>query len=102
MAYALKAYEVPLSSRIAKGTPIPQILTIKTEEKVTSIFSIDQFHEKESIVLLSRLGLIKKFPLSMIQSLNARGLTVIRLKGEDSLKWVRRCKEGDDLLIATR
>lgn len=34
IAYGVKAFQVPLGSRTSKGTPLPQVLPINSEEKV--------------------------------------------------------------------
>ena len=34
VAYSVKAYQIPLGSRIAKGVPLPQVLPISSEEQV--------------------------------------------------------------------
>ena len=34
VAYSVKAYQIPLGSRVAKGVPLPQVLPISSEEQV--------------------------------------------------------------------
>ena len=36
VAYSVKAYQIPLGSRIAKGVPLPQVLPITSEEQVNA------------------------------------------------------------------
>ncbi len=102
IAYGLKAYQVPLSSRTAKGAPIPQVLTIKSDEKITSIFAVDEFKDNEFIILLSQNGIVKKIPLNSLSKISARGLVVTRIGEDDCLRWARRCTEKDEIVIGTK
>lgn len=102
IAYTKKAYQIPLGSRVAKGTPIPQVLPIGGDEEVTSLIPIDKFREEESLILLTSNGYVKKTPIDAFQSVSQRGLTIISLGEDDSLRWARRCNQTDEILIATR
>ena len=103
VAYSLKAYQVPLGSRIAKGVPLPQVLPINSEEKVTSVIPIESFdREDEHLVLLTKNGFVKKTKMSNFKSVSARGLIIISLSEGDSLGWTRRCVPDEEVMIATR
>lgn len=103
VAYSIKAFQVPLASRTAKGVPLPQILPFSSQEKVTSVIPIESFErEEEHLVLLTRKGFVKKTPLKSFQNMSARGLIIISLTEGDSLGWSRRCMPKDEVLIATK
>lgn len=102
IAYSVKAYQIPIASRIAKGTPLPQVLPIGSSETITSVIPVDKFNEDEYLLLLTQHGFIKKTKLKAFQSITARGLTIISLGENDKLKWSRRCKDEDDVLICTK
>lgn len=102
IAYSIKAFQVPLGSRVAKGVPLPQVLPINSEEKVTSVIPVDVFGEEESLVLLTKKGYVKKTPLKAFQTINARGLIIISLEDGDALSWARRCQPDQELLFATK
>lgn len=103
IAYSVKAHQIPLGTRTARGVPLPQVLPIGLKEQVTSVFPVDSFEkEGESLVLLTELGYVKKTPLRAFQSITARGLTIISLGYGDSLKWTRRCFPHDQVLIGTK
>ena len=46
-------------------------------------------------------GYIKKTPLADFASLTARGLIIITLEPDDSLRWVKRCFQSDSVIIGT-
>jgi DNA gyrase subunit A len=103
IAYSIKAYQVPLGSRIAKGVPLPQILPFSAQERVTSVIPIESFdNENEHLVLLTKNGFVKKTPMKNFKSMSARGLIIISLSPGDSLGWSRRCLPKQEVLIATR
>lgn len=102
VAYSKKAFQIPISSRVAKGVPIPQVLPIASTEAVTSIIPVDKFGEDEYLVLLTSNGYIKKTSLNAFETISARGLIIITLNDGDALRWARRCDPNEEILIATR
>ena len=102
IAYSIKAYKVPLGSRTAKGVPLPQVLPISSDDKITSVIPIDTFGEDESLVLLTKKGYVKRTPLKAFTTISSRGLTIISLEENDTLSWARRCQPEEQILIATK
>lgn len=102
IAYGLRAYQVPVGSRTAKGTPIPSVLPIKVDDVINSFLPVSEFSEDEFIVLATEHGWIKKTPLAAFQKLTSRGLTIASLDEGDRLMWSHLCKNGDDLLVGTK
>jgi DNA gyrase subunit A len=102
VVYCLKAYQIPVSSRTARGTPIVQLLPIPTEEKITSIVPVSEFSEEEYLVMLTGKGYVKKTALSAFSNIRTNGLIAISLEEADQLRWVRRAKPEDSIIIGTR
>jgi DNA gyrase subunit A len=103
IAYSVKAHQIPLLSRVARGTPLPQVLSIAGDETVTSVIPVSEFREDESLVLLTEQGYVKKTPLKAFKSIQSRGLIIITLGKGDSLRWARICEsEEEEVLIATK
>ncbi|WP_293123647.1 DNA gyrase subunit A [Microcoleus sp. bin38.metabat.b11b12b14.051] len=102
VVYSLKAYQIPVSSRTARGTPVVQLLPIPIEEKITSMVSVTEFTSEEYLVMLTRSGYIKKTALSAFANIRTNGLIAISLEEGDQLRWVRRAKVGDSIIIGTR
>jgi len=103
IAYSIRAYQVPLGARTAKGVPLPQVLPISQEERVTTVLPVDSFKdEEEHLVLLTKRGFVKKTPLKAFETISQRGLVIISLEEGDSLSWARRCLPHEEILIATR
>ena len=102
VVYSLKAYQIPAASRTSRGVPIVQMLPIPKEEKITSIVPVSEFSSDEYLVMLTQGGYIKKTELSAFSSIRANGLIAISLEEGDRLKWVRRARVEDSIIIGSR
>ncbi|MEY3333798.1 MAG: gyrase subunit [Cyanobacteriota bacterium] len=102
VVYSLKAYQIPVGSRTSRGTPIVQMLPIPKEEKITSIVPVDEFSSEEYLVMLTKGGNIKKTVLEAFSNIRANGLIAISLEEGDQLRWVRRARVEDSIIIGSR
>lgn len=102
VVYCLKAYQIPVGSRTSRGTPIVQMLPIPKEEKITSIVPVSEFTSDEYLVMLTKGGNIKKTVLEAFSNIRANGLIAISLEEGDQLRWVRRAKVEDSVIIGSR
>jgi DNA gyrase subunit A len=102
VVYALNAYQVPIGSRTARGTPLLQMLPISQEEKITTVLAVREFTEEDYLIMLTRQGNIKKTSLSAFSNIRTNGLIAISLADEDQLRWVRLAKESDSIIIGSR
>ncbi|MEQ8964062.1 MAG: DNA gyrase C-terminal beta-propeller domain-containing protein, partial [Coleofasciculus sp. C2-GNP5-27] len=64
-------------------------------------FRPQELTESLSLILLTQQGRVKRLPATELLNLTARGLTVVKLKEEDSLAYVTLAQPTDDLIIAT-
>ncbi|MFB8792397.1 MAG: DNA gyrase subunit A [Potamolinea sp.] len=102
VTYCLRAYQIPATSRTARGVPIVQMLPIPRDEKITSIVPVSEFTEDDYLVMLTRKGYIKKTALAAFSNIRANGLIAISLEEGDQLRWVRRAKGEDSIIIGSR
>ncbi|NER49136.1 MAG: DNA gyrase subunit A, partial [Symploca sp. SIO1A3] len=102
VVYCLRAYQIPASSRTARGVPIVQMLPIPHEEKITSIVHVSEFTDNEYLVMLTCQGYIKKTALDAFSNIRTNGLIAISLAEGDQLRWVRRAKAEDSVIIGSR
>jgi DNA gyrase subunit A len=101
IAYGLRAYQVPIGSRTAKGTPIPSVLPIAVDQVVTAVLPVTEFSKDEYVVLATEQGWIKKTPLEKFENTSSRGLVIASLSEGDKLQWCHHCRDGDDILIGS-
>jgi len=102
VVYCLRAYQIPAASRTSRGTPIVQLLPIPQNEKITSIVPVSEFTSDEYLVMLTCGGYIKKTELAAFSHIRANGLIAISLEEKDQLRWVRRARAEDSIIIGTR
>jgi len=102
IAYSLKAYQIPTSSRTARGVPIVQVLPISHEERITSMLPITEFTDEDYLVMLTRRGFIKKTVLSAFSNIRTNGLIAISLEDDDELRWVRLARPENSIIIGSR
>jgi DNA gyrase subunit A len=102
VVYSFNAYQIPATSRTARGIPIVQMLPISQEEKITSMVAVSEFTEDEYLIMLTKQGNIKKTALSAFSQIRSNGLIAISLQEGDELRWVRLATEHDSAIIGTR
>ncbi|MBP0001138.1 MAG: DNA topoisomerase (ATP-hydrolyzing) subunit A [Cyanobacteria bacterium SID2] len=102
VVYSLKAYQIPTGSRTSRGVPIVQLLPIPRDEKITSIVPVTEFTDDEYLIMLTKGGNIKKTALSAFANIRVNGLIAISLAEGDQLRWVRRAREEDSIIIGSR
>jgi DNA gyrase subunit A len=102
VVYGLNAYQIPSSSRTARGVPIVQLLPVSKDEKITSIIPVREFTDHEYLVMLTKKGFIKKTALSAFGNIRSNGLIAITLEDNDELRWVRLATVDDSILIGSR
>lgn len=102
VVYNLKAYQIPTGSRNSRGVPTVQLLPVPRDEKITSLIPVSEFSEDEYLIMLTRSGYVKKTALSAFSNIRANGLIAISLAEGDQLRWVRRAREDDSIIIGSR
>ncbi|MDZ7612173.1 MAG: DNA gyrase subunit A [Candidatus Moranbacteria bacterium] len=100
--FRTKAYEIPVSSRTAKGNAIVNFLQIGPEENITSIMPIHQDSRAKNLVMQTTLGKIKKTTLKDFDNVRRSGMIAISLSENDSLGWVDTSTGEDDMVIVTK
>lgn len=102
VVYCLRAYQIPTGSRTSRGVPTVQMLPIPHGEKITSVIPVSEFSDDDYLVMLTQNGYIKKTELSAFSNIRANGLIAISLVEGDQLRWVRRARSEDSIIIGTR
>jgi DNA gyrase subunit A len=99
--FQLKAYEVPQTTRTAKGQAIVNFLQLAPEEKVSSVLSSQDLSLYKFLVMVTKQGLIKKVEIDKFENVRRSGLIAIKLKGADQLKWVKPSTGDDHIVLVT-
>lgn len=101
--YSLKVYEIPESSKQARGKLIENLINLTKDEKVKRIIRIGSFSESEEVFFLTKQGKAKMTNLSLFQNLNKSGIIAIKLDDDDDLIYVGVISdEKSQIFVATR
>ncbi|MFH1967382.1 MAG: DNA gyrase subunit A, partial [Patescibacteria group bacterium] len=97
-----KVYEIPASSRQAKGTAVVNIVNLQTNETIHSLLIIDEAKDQDKFVTLStRKGLVKKTAVSLYQNIRQNGIIAITLNSGDELVAGKLTSGQDDMMLIT-
>ena len=101
-AYKLRAYDIPESSRYARGMPVINYIAIAGEERVTATISIKDIKGDGYLAMITKKGEIKRTALSNFSNIRTNGLIAFDIEEGDELGWVLMTNGEDDVLIVTR
>jgi DNA gyrase subunit A len=99
--FQVKVYEIPLSSRTAKGNAVVNFLQTGPGEKITSMIAIPKNSEAKFMAMQTVQGKIKKTSLKEFENVRRSGLVSISLGKGDSLEWVSTTTGKDDFIVVT-
>lgn len=99
--YWLKAYQIPSVEKYAKGKALVNMISMK-DETIQSIMAVKEF--KDSLMIVTKKGQVKKMPLSMLSKPRASGVRVINLPmdNSDSVMDVKIIVEKQEVLLVTK
>ena len=83
--YRIKAYEIPESSRTARGTAIINLLQLMPGEKITAVIPFKEYEEDKYLFMVTKRGIAKKTPILEYFNIRKSGLQAINLRDDDEL-----------------
>ena len=100
--YRLRAHEVPMKERTAKGTPIVNLLSLEPDERIQAIVATRDYPEDKLLLFATKKGIVKKTPFSEYDKSRREGFIAITLKDGDELVRVIPTSGNDDIFMVTR
>lgn len=100
--FQTKAYEIPESSRTAKGQAIVNFLQLSNEEKITAMISFGTNDGAKFLFMTTTDGTVKKSKLEEFANVRRSGLIAINLEKGDTLNWVAPTTGSDEVIITTQ
>jgi len=101
--YWIKVYDIPQGSRTSAGRAIANVLSLKPEEKITSLVPVRRFDASGGhLIMATRRGVVKKTALAEYSRPKSGGIIGISLDEGDTLIDVVRTQPGDEVLLCTR
>ncbi|MCR8658463.1 DNA gyrase subunit A [Paenibacillus endoradicis] len=99
--YKMKAYEIPDLSRTARGTPIINLIQIEQGETINAVIPVVEFNDEQYLFFATRLGVVKKTPLSDYVNIRKVGLIAISLREDDDLIGVKLTDGNQNVMLGT-
>ncbi len=99
--FQTKAFEIPESTRIAKGQSIVNFLQLSQEEKVTAMIAFGKDDDYKFLIMATAMGTVKKTALTDFENVRRSGLIAINLQKGDTLGWVDATTGTDEAIITT-
>lgn len=101
--FKLKAYEIPVASRNAKGQAIVNLLQMHPDEKISALINLSkQSSGEQYLFMATKQGTVKKTAINMYDNIRTSGIVAIKLDDGDELKWVRVTSGKNEILISTQ
>ena len=83
--YKLRAFEVPVASRGAKGRPMVNLLPLEANESITAILPFKQFEDEQFIFMATASGTVKRIAANHFVNIRSNGLRALELSDDDTL-----------------
>jgi DNA gyrase subunit A len=97
----LKAWEIPESSRQAKGQALVNLLNLEQGEEIKSMLPLSKESGIKHLIMATKSGVIKKTSINEFDNLRASGLIAIKLRTDDQLVSVHPTGGEDHIIILT-
>ncbi len=104
-AFREKVWRLPEASPTAKGRALVNLLPELGQDTITAVLPLPQdesLWDSLHLVFATASGNVRRNRLSDFRNVRAAGLIAMKLDEGDRLIGVATCREGDDLLLATR
>jgi len=99
--YRLKAYQVPMMDRTARGTAVVNLLQLEPDEVVEALIDTQEFVADEFLLFVTRKGVVKKTAFTEYDKNRTNGLIAINLREGDELVRVIQVRESDDVVLVS-
>jgi DNA gyrase subunit A len=100
--YRLKAHEIPMKERTARGTAIVNLLPLTPDEHIAAVIDTRTYETGRYLFFATKGGQVKKTLMSEYDSSRRDGIIAINLKSKDELVRVIQTSGDDDMFMVSR
>ena len=100
--FRLRAHELPMKERTARGTALINLLPLRKEESIQAIISSREVDSDGYLFFATKQGQVKKTPFREYDKSRKEGFIAINLRKRDELVRVVATSGNDDIIIVTR
>jgi len=100
--YRLRAHEIPMKDRTARGTALPNLITLAQDERIEAIIDTRTYEEGAYLFFATKNGIVKKTRMTEYDTSVRSGLIAINLARNDELVRVIQTTGKNDVVMVTR
>ncbi|MGN6692776.1 MAG: DNA gyrase subunit A [Aquihabitans sp.] len=100
--YRLKAHEIPMKDRTARGTAIVNLLPLQPGERIQTIIDTRDYESNQYLFFATRNGQVKKTKFTEYDSSLRAGLIAINLRDGNELVKVIPVNDEDEIFMVSR
>jgi DNA gyrase subunit A len=100
--YRLRAHEIPIKERNARGTPAVNLLPLEPNESIQAIIDARSFDPEEFLLFATKSGQVKKTSMREYDKSRREGFIAINLNTGDELVRVIQTTGDEDLLLVSQ
>jgi len=97
--YRLKAHQIPMMDRTARGTAVVNLLQLDPDEQIQAIIDTRDYETHRYLLFATRDGVVKKTLLTEYDKSRTDGLIAVNLREGDELVSVVRTSGHDDVFM---
>ncbi len=97
--FQLRVYELPDTSRTAKGEHLINLIAIEQRERVTAIVSVQKGVSRDYMIVATTKGEVKKTAMEEFEVVRRQGLIAMDLEADDELIGAKMAHADDDVLL---
>jgi len=100
-AYLKKVYQIPETSRAARGRAVVNLVGMEPDERVAAILPIREFVDEGYLLTCTRRGRVKRTSLSAYENIRQTGIIGVAIGEDDALLAARIVTPAQHVLIGT-
>ncbi len=100
--YRLRAHEIPIKDRTARGTAIVNLLALAPDERIQAIIDTRDYETHRYLFFATKLGQVKKTRFTEYDSSLRTGLIALNLRDDDELVRVIPTSGENEILMLSK
>lgn len=100
--YRLKAHEIPVKERTARGTAVVNLLPLQSDEFIQAVIDTREYSDDRFLFFATKQGQVKKTTFSEYDKSRRDGFIAISLKNGDELVRVIQTEGKDDVFMVAK
>jgi DNA gyrase subunit A len=100
--YRMRAHEIPMKERTARGTPAVNLISLAPDERIQAIVETKTFDPDRYLLFATKSGQVKKTAFSEYDKSRREGFIAINLNDGDELVRVLPTTGTDDVFLVSR